>query len=99
MSNPSPSVNIKADDQTLKGVYANTMLVSHAREEFVLDFINFMPQPLQGLLVSRVITSPGHLKRIIAALSENLKRYENAFGTVEASREPAGKEIGFKAGA
>lgn len=94
-----PPVNIKADDQTLKGVYANTMLVSHSREEFVLDFIHLMPQPPQGLLVGRVITSPGHLKRIIAALSENLKRYESAYGTVAASSEPVGKEIGFKADA
>ena len=57
-------------------------------------------QPLVALtgsmLVSRVITSPGHFKRIIAALTENLKRYEKSHGTVEASSEPTNQEIGFK---
>ncbi|MBI5404966.1 MAG: DUF3467 domain-containing protein [Candidatus Kerfeldbacteria bacterium] len=97
MAQPAPQpINIKADDATLKGVYANTMFVSHTPEEFVMDFMNVMPQPPQGMLVGRVITSPGHFKRIIAALTENLKRYEKNFGTVEASSEPTGQEIGFK---
>lgn len=86
-------INIKADDATLKGVYANTMMVTHTREEFVLDFLNVLPP--QGMLVSRVVTSPGHFKRIIAAFSENLKKYEQAFGKVEAAQEPPG-EIGFR---
>ncbi len=95
MTNGQPrQINIKADDASLKGVYANTMMVTHTREEFVMDFLNVLPP--QGLLVSRVITSPGHLKRLIAALTENLKKYEQAFGQVEVAQEPGG-EIGFKA--
>lgn len=88
-------INIKADDATLRGSHANTMMVSHTREEFVLDFVSVLPP--QALLVSRVITSPGHLKRIIAALSENLKKYEAVHGKVEAASEP-NQEIGFRAG-
>lgn len=94
MNTQPQQINVKADDATLKGAYANTMMVAHTREEFVLDFLNLVPP--QGLLVSRVITSPGHLKRIIAALAENLKKYEQAHGRVEASVAPD-KEIGFKA--
>ncbi len=86
-------INVKADDATLKGVYANTMMVSHTAEEFTLDFLSVMPP--QGMLVSRVITSPGHLKRIIAALADNLKKYEAAHGKVEAANEPE-REIGFR---
>lgn len=93
MVNGQQQVNIKADDATLRGAYANSMLVSHTREEFVLDFLNVFPP--QGTLVNRIITSPGHLKRIIAALSENLVKYERSFGNIEASKEPD-RSIGFK---
>ena len=83
------------------GVSANFMSASHTREEFVLDFLN-MWQP-QGIIVSRIITSPGHLKRIVAALTENLKKYEEQFGEIkEASKDltenkssTSGYKIGF----
>ena len=90
---PQPQqLPLRADDATLKGVYSNAMQISHTREEFVMDFM--LVHPPAGLLSARVITSPGHLKRIIAALEENLKRYESQFGVVKPSEEPA-QRIGF----
>jgi hypothetical protein len=92
---PTPQqINVKADDATLKGTYANSMMASHTKEEVVLDFLNIHPP--QGLLDSRIITSPGHLKRIVVALSENLAKYEKAFGTIESAKEPD-RSIGFHA--
>lgn len=79
-------LQIKVNEETARGVYANAMQVSHTKEEFVLDFINLLPP--QGQVTARIITSPGHLKRIIAALGENLARYEKQFGQVEASANP-----------
>lgn len=35
-------------------------------------------------LVSRIIVTPGHMKRILAALSDNMSRYEENFGAVKA---------------
>ena len=32
---------------------------------------------------SRVITSPEHAKRILRALQENVRRYEESFGVIE----------------
>ncbi|MBI4090130.1 MAG: DUF3467 domain-containing protein [Candidatus Kerfeldbacteria bacterium] len=94
---PRQQMNIQSDPVTLRGVYANMMLVAHTPEEFVLDFMNFVPGQPQGHHVGRIMTSPGHLKRIIAALAENLKRYETQFGPVKAASEPPGaKEIGFR---
>lgn len=87
-------IQIKIEDPVLKGVYANAMAVSHSKEEFVLDFMNIYPHQGIGIVSSRVITSPGHLKRIISALSENLKRYESNFGKVKEAEAPS--EIGFK---
>jgi hypothetical protein len=33
--------------------------------------------------VSRVIVSPGHMKRVIDALADNLQKYEQKYGPVK----------------
>jgi hypothetical protein len=71
------------------GVYSNNMVVTHTKEEFVLDFL--MVVPPAGTVTARVIVSPGHMKRILAALQENISKYENAFGTIQIAEEPKGK--------
>ena len=68
------------------GVYSNNMVVSHTPEEFIMDFI--MIAPPKGTLTARVIMSPGHMKRTISALQDNLKRYEDRFGKVREAAEP-----------
>ena len=96
-SNNSPrqaSTQIKANDETLKGEYANAMQVMHTKEEFVMDFISNLP-PIASL-VSRVIVSPGQMKLIARALNENIKKYEEQFGSVTPSEEPK-NTIGFQA--
>ncbi len=79
-------VQIKIPDQILGGVYANQMMVTHTREEFVLDYINLFPP--SGVVNARVIVRPGHLKRMIRALSENLSRYEARHGQVIEAEAP-----------
>jgi len=79
-------ISIKIPDQVLGGVYANQMMVTHTREEFVLDLINLLPP--HGVVNARVIVSPGHLKRMIRALQENLERYESRFGPVKEAAAP-----------
>ena len=70
------------------------MMVSHRKEEFILDFLFVQPQhAAQGQSVatlrSRVVTTPEHAKRIVHALQENIQRYEAAFGaTSEATDLP-----------
>ena len=85
-------MQIKADDKTMQGVYANAMQITHTKEEFVLDFLNLF-QPT-GTLNARVIVSPGHLKRMVAVLQDNLQKYEATFGVVDAAVQRG--EIGFR---
>jgi hypothetical protein len=89
MKKPDKEIQIKITDEIFKGVYANSMVVSHSKEEFVIDFINIFPPG--GIVTSRIITSPGHVKRIIRALGENLKKYEKTFGEVAEAPEPPGE--------
>jgi hypothetical protein len=70
------------------GVYSNLMMISHRKEEFILDFLFLQPQrAAQGQAVatlrSRIITSPEHAKRILRALQENIRRYEDSFGIID----------------
>ena len=81
-------VQVKVTDEVVGGTYSNHMVVAHTREEFFLDFFTMLPQV--GKLTSRVIVSPGHMKRILRALSENVGRYEQRHGTiVEAPAPPS----------
>ena len=77
---------IQADPAISLGVYANLMMVSHRKEEFILDFLFVPPQQQAGgqsaALRSRVITTPEHARRIVRALQENLQRYEASFGAI-----------------
>jgi len=90
MDNPIQpgQINIKISDELLAGKYSNMMQVAHTKEEFILDFFNVLPP--QGIATARIITSPGHLKRIIIALQENLGKYEEQFGPVNAAEPPKG---------
>ncbi len=75
-------VQIKADEKELIGQYSNLVMIHHNPEEFTLHFIYIFPNVTQGKLVSSVILSPGHAKRLWRALGENISRYEAQFGTI-----------------
>jgi hypothetical protein len=80
-------VRIKMPDDLVGGRYANQMVVQHTREEFVLDFLSVFPPG--GTVQARVVVSPAHVKRMISALADNVRKYEAQFGTIE---EPTGPE-------
>jgi len=82
-------IQVTFPDHLKGGVYSNSMMVTHTREEFVLDFL--MVAPPAGSVTARIVLSPGHAKRVVAALGENLRKYEETFGTIRAAEEPKGK--------
>jgi len=86
MAKQSKKLPVKMPESVISGVYANQMFVSHTREEFLMDFINLFPP--EGVVNARVIVSPGHLKRMIRALTDNLQRYEATFGQVIEAQPP-----------
>jgi hypothetical protein len=85
---PQPGqVQIKADEKELQGLYSNLMMIQHNGEEFTLNFVYIFPNGAQGKLLSSVIVSPGHAKRIWRALGENISRYEAQFGPIKEAPE------------
>jgi hypothetical protein len=88
----SHQISIQMDGQSATGVYSNLMMISHRKEEFILDFLFVQPQRTpQGQAIanlrSRVVTTPEHMKRILKAIEENISRYEQAFGPIQAATD------------
>jgi hypothetical protein len=86
MANEKPpegiqQIPIVTSDEMSRGRYSNNMLVTHSPEEFIIDWL--LNSPSGAHMVSRIIVSPGHMKRIIDALSDNLRKYESKFGSVK----------------
>ena len=79
---PQGMIQVVTGDEMSRGRYSNNMLVSHTPEEFIIDWL--LNSPAGTHLVARVVVSPGHLKRIIGALTDNLQKYEANFGDVRA---------------
>ena len=74
-------IQINTGDDILRGKYSNNMIAAHSADEFILDWLL---NCLSGVhLVSRIIVTPSHVKRIIHALKENLDKYEKQFGAVK----------------
>ncbi len=73
--------------------YANAMQTRHNRDEFQLVFFSIFPP--SGKVSGKIITSPGHFKRMVKAMQENLQKYEEQYGEIKEA-ESAGKEIGFQ---
>ena len=90
---PKQPQQIKIADNIPGAEYTNLAQINHTKEEFQMIFINVLPP--SGKVVSKIITSPGHFKRMIAAMGENLKKYEERFGEVKEAPE-MNKEIGFR---
>ena len=92
MPNGTKEIKVQFPQQLQGGVYANNMIVAHTKEEFIMDFL--LAAPPSGAVTARIITSPGHIKRIISALQDNVRKYEQKFGKIAPAEEPKGT-IGF----
>lgn len=97
MSNNQQQIQIQAKPEELQGHYSNFFQVTHlSKEEFLLDFL-FLDGPRGvGALASRVIVSPEQAKRVLAALQENIKNFEQKFGEIKLDAQVEQKEVGFK---
>ena len=78
--NPAQQIQINTGDELMRGRYSNSLIVSHSPEEFIMDWL--LNSPSGTFLVSRIMVSPGSLKRIINALADNLEKYEKQYGPI-----------------
>ena len=85
-----PQLSIELTEETAEGIYSNLVMIAHSPEEFILDFIRVMPGVPKARVKSRIIVTPPHAKRLLAALEDNIARYEAQFGPIGEveAREP-----------
>ncbi len=76
-------ININIDPAVAKGTYCNLAMITHSRQEFVFDFAQNLPGMSSAQVVSRVIMTPEHAKRVLAALQDNIGKYERSFGEID----------------
>jgi len=75
-------INVELSEEVAEGVYSNLAMIAHSNSEFVIDFIRLMPGVPKAKVKSRIIVTPEHAKRLLAALRDNIERYEDAFGKI-----------------
>ena len=73
------------EEATARGTYANMALITHSETEFLLDFIFLPPRSPKAKVLSRIISSPAHAKRLLWALKDNIEKYEARFGAITTS--------------
>ena len=88
-----PSLEIPAD---LKAVYANLVRIAHSPSELVLDFAHLLPGTIPARVNTRVVMSPLGAKLLHRALTENLARYEAAFGEIKVPGEASLADFLFR---
>lgn len=64
-------------------IYANTVIITHTASEVILDFIQVMPNDDRARVQKRIMMTPIHAKMLLAALRENIEKYEDKHGEIK----------------
>ncbi len=79
----SNQLSLEISPDMAGGVYSNLAVITHSSSEFVLDFAQMMPGAPKPKVASRIVMTPDHAKRLLAALSENVSKYESENGEIK----------------
>jgi len=79
---PKPTGPILELPDNLDIVYANLARIAHSPADIVLDFAHLLPGEPKALIRSRIVMTPLSAKLLVKALTENIARYESAFGEI-----------------
>lgn len=76
-------LKITLDENTAQGTYANLAVIAHSASEFVIDFVRVVPGVKTAKVHSRIIMTPEHIKRLMRALEDNIRKYESLNGEIK----------------
>lgn len=80
-------INIELSEEMAEGIYSNLAMIAHSHSEFVVDFIRLMPGVPKAKVKARIVLTPEHAKRLLFALSDNIKKFEESFGPIKQIEE------------
>jgi hypothetical protein len=81
--NNQNQINIELSEDVAEGIYSNLAIITHSNSEFVIDFIRIMPGVPKAKVKSRILLTPQHCKRLMKALTDNIKKFEAVHGDIE----------------
>lgn len=80
-------INVEISEEMAEGVYSNLAMIAHSNSEFILDFIRLMPGVPKAKVKARVILTPEHAKRLLHALKDNIRRFEDIHGPIKQTED------------
>ncbi len=80
--NPN-QISIELTEDIAQGTYSNLAVITHSSSEFVIDFVRIMPGIPKAKVKSRIILTPEHAKRLVAAIEDNIAKYEAVHGEIK----------------
>ena len=81
--NQNNQLNIELTEDVADGIYSNLAIITHSNSEFVLDFVKVMPGVPKAKVKARILLTPQHAKRLLAAMQDNILKYEAVHGTIK----------------
>ena len=88
-------LNIELSEEVAEGIYSNLAIITHSNTEFVLDFIRVMPGVPKAKVKSRIVLTPEHAKRLVAAIEDNIEKFETVNGRIKVQPESGGFPMNF----
>ena len=79
---PENQLQIELKEDVAQGIYCNLAVISHSSSEFIMDLIRVLPGMPKAQVQTRAILTPEHALRLMLALQDNLKKYEQTFGPI-----------------
>ena len=76
-------LNIELTEEIADGIYSNLAIITHSNAEFVIDFVKVLPNVPKAKVKSRILLTPQHAKRLLAALADNVSKYEQVHGAIK----------------
>lgn len=79
-------LEIDLTHEVAQGVYANLAIIAHSTSEFIIDFVRLMPGVPKHEVKSRIIMTPENTKRLMLALQDNIRKFEQDNGVIRLSQ-------------
>ncbi len=89
-------INIELDEKVGSGEYSNFVVVTHSPAEFVIDFTRILPGVPKAKVHSRIIMAPPHAKSFMAALKDNITKFEKKYGEIKVHQQEGIPKFGIK---
>lgn len=77
-----PELGVEISQDVAKGSYSNLAIITHSSNEFILDFATMLPGLPKAVVNNRIVMNPENAARLLAALKDNVAKYEAQFGRI-----------------